>query len=211
MSEPCKTPKDGSGMDTVSKSKKDVFFTRRPLENRKRRPKTVVYHIYHCAQCKPSEYDASKDIGSWASLLIQQPQDSGSHCEGVQNTCMLSAEHLSGDKSHIRIRLDGIVESLVWITTNIKITNHDVIVVANIVSNDVFVVNSLREWIPKWEKSTYQISRSDEEKRPHSDIMAKIGSISTKIKLSVKWQSEKSHEMSLLSQKVNEMLSSIDK
>jgi hypothetical protein len=209
MSETCLSPADNTQLESLTKPKKHVFFIRKPFE-RKRRLKTLVYQIYHCAQCKPSD-DGTKDIGSWASLLIQQPQDSGSHYDTVQNTCMLSAEHLSGDKSHIRIRLDGIIESLVWITTNIKITKDDVVVVANIVSNDVFVVNSLREWIPKWEKTTYQISNSDEDKRPHSDLMAKIGSISTKIKLSVRWQSEKSYEMSLLARKVDNMLSSPDK
>jgi len=191
----------------IGQTKREVFFVRKSLEGRKKKPKPMVYYIYHCNQYKTSPEDENKEIGAWASLVIQQPQESmTNYDDAVKNTCMLSADHVYGDNNHIRIRLDGILESLVWITSNVKQEQLG-IVEANIVSNDVFVVNSLREWIPKWEKLNYQVSKQDNIKRPHSDLMEKIGSISTKIKLSISWQSEKSHEMSILTQKVNSILS----
>ena len=183
---------------------KIIFFNRKSLDHRKKKPKPIVYQIYLCCKCVPLESTESQlEKGAWCALIIKQLQDNSSTSYDTQTACMLSGVQESS--SHIRIRLNGLKESLDWITSNIEENQYSSIE-ANIVMNDIFVVNILREWIPKWEKSSFNMGENDSEKRPNYDILNFIGKISTKINLGVKWQFDKSNEMITLSDKIDRML-----
>ena len=193
-----------------SEIKSTVFFDRKSLDQRKLKPKPLVFYIYLCSNYK-TDQETNLEIGAWCSLIIQQPQYPMSTIskeiqlkQNNSNTTYL----LSGSEkfnNHIRIRLLGVKESLEWITVNVDINNLSHVETV-LISNDVFVVNMLREWIPKWNKNNFKLKTDDEQYRPNSDMLKAIANVSTKIKLSVKWQSEKSYEMIALSKKVDEIL-----
>jgi hypothetical protein len=217
-------------------NEKIVFFDRRSLDCKKKKPKPIVYQIYLCSRCKfvndtgstvgscnnleasgsnkenipdPFASTDSGEVGAWCALIVKRPQDvSGSSGSGLQTTYMLSGVERS--HSHIRIRLRGVIESLNWITGNVPESQYPYIE-ATFVINDVFVVNTLREWLPKWRKNEFNMDvTSDERKRPNLDLLTEISNISSRINISVKWQIDQSNEMITLSEKIDKLLASAE-
>lgn len=185
-----------------------VFFDRKMLDHRRRKPKPLVYQIYLCSKCQP-DGTSDQEIGAWCALIVQQPQNTLG-ASSAQTTYMISG--MEESNSHIRIRLQGILEALKWITANISEEQY-ASVEATFISNDVFAVNMLREWIPKWAKSSYKMgskTQRTEELRPNYDILQQISLISTGIKLIVKWQSERSHYMTSLMESIDDILAPQD-
>jgi ribonuclease HI len=189
----------------AGKSSSNVFFNRKSLDQRKKKPKPVVYQIHLCIRCKAIEGEDG-DMGAWSALIVQKPQDNV-FLEGLQNVVMLSGEEECG--THVRIRLEGVLHCLKWVVANVNPTLYSTVDLT-FVTNDVLVKNTLQEWLPKWKKNGFRLTRetgqSVGEKRPNSDLLEEIAEISTKIKLAVSWQSENSHEMVLVSDKVDGML-----
>lgn len=204
-----------------------VFFNRKSLDNRKRKPKPIVYQIHLSCKCRESNitYQAEKparpidlddkenvapsdaecikhfEKGAWASLIQRHPQDNNSTTR--HTTYMISGNEESG--SNIQIRMTGLKEVLKWITADVDSSNWPY-VEAVLVSSDVFLVNLLREWLPRWARNDFSVNKSQEAKRPNYELLSEIAAISTKIKLSVEWQSDNSHEMITISNKVDELL-----
>jgi len=191
---------------------KTVFFNRKSLDIRKKKLKPIVYQIYLCTYCLPSEIISEtpqnlvlSELGAWCALIVRQPQDMFNAEKDTQTTYMLSGVEESN--SHIEIRLNGVKESLNWITANLE-KNQYSSVETTFVSNDVFVVNILREWLPKWHKNDFKLGPkgSGDDIRPNLDLLRSISEISTNIKLVVKWQAEKSYEMEQLRNKIDNIL-----
>ena len=179
---------------------KNIFFDRKSIKIAPKKPKTMVFQIYLC--CKYISSDDNADYGAWSSLIVQQPQDSFSKNDTSQ-TFMISG--VESSNNHIRIRLIGVIESLNWVTAKIDPSNYSSVDLI-FITNDIFISNLLREWIPKWKKNNFNISNDSENKRPHSDLLEQIASISTNINLNVNWQANETYEMSTLSNKVDELL-----
>lgn len=178
---------------------KTIFFDKRNINKKKAKPKPIVYHIYLCT--KYNQLDET-DIGAWSSLIIKQPQDSVTkskekHRSSYMLSCLLCC-------NHIRIRLFGLKESLEWIISAID-EKHIPYVEVMFASNDVFLVNTLKEWIPKWSKNDF-MKDDNETKRPNHDILSDIAKISNNIKMNVRWINESSFEMINLSKKVDSLL-----
>jgi hypothetical protein len=187
--------------------KKFIFFNRNNVNKSKSKPKPIVYNIFICTKYKTSE-NINDDLcyGCWSFLCIQQPQDAHNNQQEKQTTYMVSNEEIS--KNHVHIRLLGIIEILKWITCNIDELQYPS-VHANIVSNDVFVVNLLKEWIPKWHKNNFCINKNDNEKRPNYVLLEQISNITSRINLSIKWEVEKSNNLLSVVKKVDEMMENI--
>lgn len=180
-----------------------VFFNRKHINKNKLKPKPLVYHVFLCSKCKPIEDDTG-DVGAWSALIVRQPQDAYGGQQEPQTTYIVSGTEKK--QNHIRIRLSGVKESLKWIVSNMEEVQYPA-VEAVYISNDIFIVNMLREWLPKWYGNKFRMDKHDETvKRPNADILEEIGAISTKIKLSIRWQAETSHDMSSIARKVDESL-----
>ena len=181
-----------------------VFFDRKCLDQNKKKTKPVVYEIHLCSKCRKLDSDTPVELefGAWSALIVQYPQDMNPH--DTQTTYMISGVEES--PSHIRIRLLGVKECLEWITATSN--GHYESVEATLYSNDVFVVNTLREWIPKWIKTDFRMDKNEyNERRPNFDILQDIARISTGIKFQVRWLVDKINNMASLSKRVDELLS----
>ena len=192
-----------SSSDDIELSiKPSIFFDKKNLDHRKKKPKIEVYEIHLCSKCKKiASMPPEMEVGAWSALIVKHLQDFDTH---DQNTYMISGVEKS--HSHIRIRLLGVKEVLDWITSSVDESQYGYIE-AVLYSNDVFVVNTLREWIPKWSKSSFRMGKGEEmELRPNNDILQEIARISTKIKFQVKWLVDASYDMSSLHTKVMDML-----
>ena len=187
-----------------------VFFDRKSINQRKRKPKALVFHIYHCCKYGPEipsgdsdELDGDGDTGAWCYLIVQQPQDSfNASATNAQTTYMVSA--IDVNTNHVRIRLNGLLESLKWIV-GADATEHSIETV--FISTDVFIVSILREWIPKWRRTNFRMGKGSDEKRPNSDLLEQISDLIVNMKLTVSWQDEYSNEMETISKKIDDMLS----
>jgi hypothetical protein len=196
---------DSTASENIPKEivvKKNVFFTRKSIDYTKKK-KPILYQIYLCYRIEPIEdpsSDDSMDLGVWCALIIKQPQNVYMVDKNAQTTYMLNgSEKLN---SNIRIRLIGLKEVLNWITFNLPEESYTSIDI-NFVCNDVFIVNLLREWLPKWHKNGFRIGKDDNRQRPNLDLLTEISNISTKINMTIKWQVEKSYEMVILSEKID--------
>lgn len=181
---------------------KTVFFDKKCVNKKKIKPKPIVFYIYLCSKYIPTE-DSSNDLGAWSSLITKQTQETIVKTKEIKNrsSYMLSSV-LYGN--HIRMRLFGVKESLEWIVSSIPEDSIQYIEV-NFTSNDVYIVNLLKEWIPKWAKTNF-MKDDNEGQRPNSDLMIDIAKISEKIKMTLKWQNENNFEMVNLCKKVDELL-----
>jgi hypothetical protein len=217
----------GSSPALLSKPEAVVFFDRKSLDSRKRRPKPIVYQVYLCSRCLESEprptsnqvssdsedeaddnlapsdehTEARCEVGAWAALIQRCPQDNASAAK--QTVYMASG--IEEAETHIQIRLRGLKEVMLWITADVEPANWSY-VEATLVSSDVFLVNLLREWLPRWARSDFALRTPQEAKRPHAEILSEIAAISTRIKLDVLWQPDHSHEMEAISDKVEALL-----
>lgn len=179
---------------------KIAFWTPRLRQDKKKRLHPTVYQIYLCIKCKLTL--GENEVGAWSALIIKQQQGNFMMKNDSPMTYMINGiEHSS---SHIQIRLAGVKEVLDWITVNIDPEEYNSIE-ATIVCNDVFVVNTLREWLPKWVKSDFSTLNAE---LGHGSVFKSLAAISTKIRLNVEWRAENSTEMYTLSEKIMEMLSS---
>lgn len=169
------------------------FFNPSCLDKSKQKIKNIKYHITHC--CRTNIKDGT-EYGAWCVLIKKTTNNPFSLTEKTYNSYMLSS--YMEKENHIIIRLNGICEILDWIhvqCSDIKSTVIDV----ELFSTDVYIVNLLREWIPKWASDNFS-------RRPNEEIIKSMHKIISTINLTVSWQSDKSLEMDILSKKVDELM-----
>ena len=225
-------PSGSQGDTSQTKPEAVVFFDRKSLDSRKRRPKPIVYQVYLCSRCRetntsppsaqrtvrsedgsddenlaPSDErkEFPREVGAWAALIQRCPQDNSS---AVKQTAYM-ANGIEEAETHIQIRLRGLKEVMLWITADVEPNNWPA-VEATLVSSDVFLVNLLREWLPRWARNDFALRTAQETKRPHAELLSEIAQISTRIKLAVVWQPDHSHEMQATSDKVDALLREVD-
>jgi hypothetical protein len=178
-----------------------IFFNKKSIDHSRRTPKPIHYYIKLCN--KSITTPEGKDLSAWCALIIQEPHD----MFNLSNKSGISAYMLSSietEMNPIQARLTSILELLKWISTNVSPELLHIID-TSLICNDIYIVNLIKEWIPKWATNNFKFGREGQS-RPYTDLLKSISEISTKIKLSVQWQSEKSPEMSSLESKLNGML-----
>lgn len=170
------------------------YFTR-INNNNKLRCKNTIYDIYFCIK---TDICNDEYIGSWVSTIEK---------DNLYNKTNEKIK-ISGDEkgNHVRIRLNGILETLLWVVGNTNSENFKYITV-NLFSNDPFVINLLTQWIPLWMSNNFYITENDE--RPNRDLLIKISNISSKINLKAQWFSENSPEMTNINNIVTESISKL--
>lgn len=189
------------------------FFDRSLLNRTKRKPKPLVFHIYLYCKCEQiTTNNIPEQKGVWSALLIQQPQDMTerrSKGDTINpNTNIAATFMLTGietNQSYVRMRLQAAQQCLEWISSNLIEAQYPHLEIS-LLCNDIFIVNNLRDWIPRWyKKGKNNMSTT----RPNVDILDKIAMISTKAKLSVKWVHDNDYELSCVKMKAEEQLRSI--
>lgn len=184
-----------------------------------RKPRPIVYQIYLCCKCvenntdekmkdllKSEGMDETKIVGAWSADIFRPPQDTTNQ----HKRSSYSVSSLEQAEDHIQIRLAALKEIFHWITADVDQSMWPRIS-ASIVSNDVFLVNLLREWLPKWHIQNYKIGKTDEYERPNAEMLREIGNISTKIKLNSSWQVDTAHEMMAVNDAVVKLLQKFEK
>lgn len=180
-----------------SDTKPKSFFTRKSGSKIKRL-KPIVYKVYLCCKClgddsddipeSKENIDNTKIIGAWAADIIRPPQDASKNIK--RNVYTLVGTEEADDP--IQIQLKAVREVLIWITGDVNSSQWSCIE-ATIITNDVFLMNLLKEWIPKWHTQNYMTRKH--EKRPNAALLQEIGDMSTQIKLTMDWQVDISQEM----------------
>lgn len=180
------------------------FFDRKSLINSKKRPKPIVYQIFLCSRCLEDSFSSSGTIertGAWAVLIQRCPQEG----MAVMGQTAYLVSRMEYSMSNIEVRLRGLKEAMMWMTSTIDKTNWPYIE-ATLMTSDIFLINLLREWLPKWSKKNYFLSGNSEEKRPYADLLTEIAEISTVAKISVEWQPDHSLQMQEVNKKVDSLL-----
>ena len=192
-----------NGLTDDQKPKAHSVFYSRKNGTPARRLRPIVYQVYLCCKCaEDSEEDVTKNIpdskseenvkitGAWSADIFRPPQDTTSqHKRGAYSVTALETAD-----DHIQIRLAALKEVFKWITADVEQSRWSSISVS-LVSSDVFLVNLLQEWLPRWHKQNYKIGKSGEYERPNAVALREIGEIVTRLKLTASWQVDTSHEM----------------
>jgi len=180
------------------------FFDRKSLLNSKKRPKPIVYQIFLCSRCLDDTFSSSgiERTGAWAVLIQKCPQE-GMAVMGQTAYLVSKKEHSMGN---IEVRLRGLKEAMMWMTSTIDRQNWPYIE-ATLITSDIFLINLLREWLPKWSRKNFQLSGNSEEKRPYADLLAEIAEISTVAKINVEWRPDDSLQLQEVRKKADSLLS----
>lgn len=178
------------------------FFDRKSLINTKKRPKPIVYQIFLCSRWSE---DNSNKSGAWAVLIQRCPQEGMS----VMGQTAYLVSGIEKGIGNIELRLRGLKEAMLWMTSTISKENWPYIE-ATLMTSDIFLVNLLREWLPKWARKNFCLSANVDEKRPHAELLAEIAEISTVAKVNVEWQAYHSLQMQEVNKKVDLLLAEDD-
>lgn len=182
--------------DTIKNSGTVQFFDRKLLINSKKRPKPIIFQIF-----LSSRYLEESQSGAWAVLIQRCPQE-GMPMIGQTAYLVSGVENSIGN---IEFRLRGLKEAMLWMTSTIEKENWPYIE-ATLMTSDIFLVNLLREWIPRWARKNFCLSANSEEKRPHADLLKEISEISTVAKLNVEWHPYHSLQMQEVNKKADSLL-----
>jgi hypothetical protein len=179
------------------------FFDRKSLINSKKRPKPIIYQIFLCSRCLEDNSRSSENqiSGAWAVLIQRCPQD-GMTGTGQTAYLVSGVEKAIGN---IELRLRGLKEAMIWMSSSVDKANWPYID-ATLLTSDIFLVNLLREWLPKWAKKNFSLSANSTEKRPHAELLAEIAEVSTVAKVTVEWHPYHSPQMQEVNKKVDSIL-----
>ena len=136
-------------------------------------------------------------------MLIQKCPQEGMAVMG-QTAYLVSKKERS--MGNIEVRLRGLKEAMMWMTSTIDRQNWPYIE-ATLITSDIFLINLLREWLPKWSRKNFQLSGNSEEKRPYADLLAEIAEISTVAKINVEWRPDDSLQLQEVRKKADSLLS----
>jgi hypothetical protein len=188
------------------------FFNRNLLDKKKRKPKPLVYDVFLYTKCDQVK-DNDEQYGAWSSLIVQNSLEFNSSTKrdvDAQNSNKNMVFMLSGNeqnKHHVYIRLSSIKHTLEWIVQDIETSRYPFVEVV-FTCNDIFLVNMLREWIPRWYNKKSANSNSN-AKRPYKEVIDDIAKISTNIKLLVKWSCEDNFDLDCVKKKVEDEMAKI--
>ena len=210
--------KHKSGKDEEIKDSKK-FFNPSNLIN-KQKIKNVSYTAFYCVKTLHEDEDC---ICCWNSSIIKE-----SNLESSKYNNDKIFGHSKGD--HIVSRMNGLLQTLDYV---VKDTSPELYkyINLNLYSNDPFILNLIKEWIPFWNKSNFYITSTsggltnnsltsggltnntsssgelnENEERPNRELLIKISKISTKINITTQWLSDKSSEMINLSNTIDEYI-----
>lgn len=167
---------------------KNAFFVRRAINLSKKKIKPLMFTAFMYADGK--ELDGDTFSGSWSNFIIDH--------RGTSYILTGNTDAVTGSTDQpvtsMQTKLVGVIETLKWITDGLPedYLSH---VELNLFSDDIFIVNTLKEWIPKWYKENFKISKLDATKeRPCADLLREIAEITMNVKLTIKWTSPVSNE-----------------